>query len=144
MKKILLALGASATVLLCAAVAHADIIQSTSPNAVKIVQLGTDAMGSDTFANRNREFVDIKNTGGSPVDIAGWRTEDAWAFGDNSHSLCNTFVVKTTNVNAALVSGSAVNLPAGATLRVYTGAGTPGAHGTWFTAYMNKIGRAHV
>lgn len=116
-----------------------DVVQNFTPaSTMPINKLGTDAMGSDTFANRNREFVDIKNTAAVPAVITDYRTEDAWAFGDNSPSPCNTFKVSTTNVDASMVAGPVVTLPAGHTLRVYTGAGVPAVAGTFHFAYMNS------
>lgn len=118
-----------------------DIVQ-TFPIAgsdLRINKLGTDAMGADSFANRNREFIDIKNVGAAAINIANYRTEDAWAFGDNSLNSCNTFKVKTSNVDASMVSGTEVNLQSGHTLRVHTGAGTPAAGpGNFHFVYMNS------
>lgn len=108
------------------------------PGDLKINKLGTDAVGSDTYANRNREFLDVKNTGVAAVNITNYRSEDAWAYGDNSFSQCNTFKVKITNVDPSMVSGGVVNLDAGHTLRIYTGAGTPAVLGTTHFVYIDS------
>lgn len=65
---------------------------------LKIVEVGTDAMGADSIANRNREFVKFRNMSGSPVDVAGVLVEDNWAHaktmepGVSTHT-CNTYKI---------------------------------------------------
>ncbi|RSN12792.1 hypothetical protein DMB42_11480 [Nonomuraea sp. WAC 01424] len=65
-------------------------------DVLRIVEVGTDAMGADTYANRNREFVRFQNVSGSPVDVAGVLVEDNWAHAKTlsgaAHS-CNTYKV---------------------------------------------------
>ena len=119
--------------------AGADVIQTfPTTGVVKIDGQGTDAMGADTFLNRNREFIDLHNTSPTEdVNITGWRTEDAWAFGDNSLSSCNTFKFSTANTNGLAV-GSDVILPAGHTVRVYTGSGVPSTSGTFHRSFQNS------
>ena len=56
-----------------------------------IVRVGTDAMGTDNFDNRNREFIRFKNVSGANVDLTGVYTEDNWAHENNSASTCNTY-----------------------------------------------------
>lgn len=139
-----LASGASAT-----AVAYVPASDDTSnvidapfvnPDTFKIVDAGTDAMGADRFVNRNREWFTFQNVSGVSQKITDWATVDAWAKGDTSDSSCNTFVFKTSNVSAGLVSGGEVSVPAGSFVRVHTGAGTPSDETTNepFKVYMNS------
>ncbi|TYB69758.1 lamin tail domain-containing protein [Nonomuraea sp. PA05] len=84
--------------------------------ALTIVEVGTDAMGSDTFANRNREFVTFKVTGGGPVDIDGLVVQDNWSKNNGSPHTCNKYVI--TGLPG---QGSAALLAAGETVTVYNG-----------------------
>ncbi|MFI6296878.1 hypothetical protein ACIBEJ_35175 [Nonomuraea sp. NPDC050790] len=65
-------------------------------DVLRIVEVGTDAMGADSVANRNREFVRFQNVSGAPVDVAGVLVEDNWAhsktLADVAHS-CNTYKI---------------------------------------------------
>jgi hypothetical protein len=70
---------------------------------LKIVEVGTDAMGVDTYANRNREFVKFQNVSGGSIDVANVLVEDNWAHAKtvagDSHS-CNTYKVTNLPDNA--------------------------------------------
>lgn len=72
-------------------------------NDLKIVEVGTDAMGADTFANRNREFVRFQNVSGHAVDVANVVVEDSWAHGktvDGVAHTCNTYKITDLPDNA--------------------------------------------
>lgn len=84
---------------------------------LKIVRVGTDAMGTDTFANRNREYVMVYNTDPNPVDIAGLVVEDNWAHNNSFPSTCNTYKVMPA------VMGGTVMLGSHSYVTVYNGAG---------------------
>ncbi|MET8985810.1 hypothetical protein ABZW49_10215 [Nonomuraea wenchangensis] len=75
-----------------AAPASADI----PGNVLRIVEVGTDAMGADNYGNRNREFVRFQNVSGNPVDVAGVVVEDNWAHAKTragaAHT-CNTYKI---------------------------------------------------
>jgi hypothetical protein len=101
------------------------VVGSMTVNGFAVGDAGTDAMGADVFANRNREWLTVKNLTGRVMTITGWATVDAWAKGDTSDSSCNTFVFSTDNVSGGLASGGDVKLPAFASVRVYTGEGSP-------------------
>lgn len=95
-----------------------DVVVSDSTGGIEITYLGTDAMGADTYRNRNAEYVQFTNTGTDPVPILNYKVEDAWAHADVDSS-CNSFTVTGNNVDTSLASG----LPSGHSLRVYTGWG---------------------
>ena len=59
---------------------------STSASAVgtgdvKIMSYGTNAVGTDTSANRNAEFVRLRNTTAGPIDVEGWILHDTYQTG---------------------------------------------------------------
>lgn len=63
---------------------------------LKIVEVGTDAMGADSRANLNREFVKFQNISNASVDVAGVLVEDNWGHAKTvkgeSHT-CNTYKI---------------------------------------------------
>lgn len=72
-------------------------------DVLRIVEVGTDAMGADNYANRNREFVKFQNVSGGPVDVAGVLVEDNWAHAKtvagDAHT-CNTYKIVDLPGNA--------------------------------------------
>lgn len=70
---------------------------------LKIVAVGTDAMGADSFSNRNREFVKFQNVSGGDLDMAGVLVEDNWAhartLAHDDHT-CNTYKIVDLPDNA--------------------------------------------
>ncbi|MFG1683481.1 hypothetical protein ACGFNP_25155 [Nonomuraea sp. NPDC049269] len=72
-------------------------------DVLRIVEVGTDAMGADSYANRNREFVKFQNVSNAPVDVAGVLVEDNWAHartvGGDAHT-CNTYKIVDLPSNA--------------------------------------------
>jgi hypothetical protein len=58
-----------------------------------IVEVGTDAMGADSYSNRNREFVKFRNVSSASVDVKDVLIEDNWAHAktkaEAAHT-CNT------------------------------------------------------
>lgn len=84
---------------------------------LSITQVGYNAIGADTYLNRNKEFVDVTNTTAGTVNVAGLDLTDTWSHnkGDNFEG-CNTFTVP-----AGLVD---TNLDQGEILRIYMGDGT--------------------
>lgn len=145
MKKILLSLVATAALLLGVGASTASA-QAAAPGDLEIVQVGTDAMGGDTLANRYREFIDIKNTGATEVNVKGWETQDSWA-ANHPDSTCNTIKFrKATSVSDAggfqhlSTHDDGLWLPAGHTIRVYTGGSADGTDNTWHTVAINKSG----
>jgi hypothetical protein len=93
-------------VFLAAAVGVAGAVPASADipgNVLRIVEVGTDAMGADTYANRNREFVRFQNVSGNPVDVAGVLVEDNWAHAKtraNATHTCNTYKVVDLPDNA--------------------------------------------
>jgi hypothetical protein len=123
--------------------APASATASADVPGLAITQVGYNAYGSDTIYNRNQEFVDVKNVSSPAVDVnvAGLVVADQWAKsheGDNDRN-CNT--LKVTSL-AGIVTGAdgSVMLPAGHTVRVYSGRGVPAvsAGGSVHTLFMNS------
>ncbi|WP_170223821.1 lamin tail domain-containing protein [Nonomuraea turkmeniaca] len=65
-------------------------------DVLRIVEVGTDAMGADSYANRNREFVKFQNVSDGPIDVANVLVEDNWAHAKtvkgDAHT-CNTYKI---------------------------------------------------
>ncbi|MFF0864141.1 hypothetical protein ACFYUV_20450 [Nonomuraea sp. NPDC003560] len=93
--------------------------------ALQIVEVGTDAMGSDTFANRNREFVTFKSNSRLPVDITGLVVQDNWSHGNSGPHTCNKYVI-----NALPGQASGAVLGVGETVTVFNGARVGGNYKT--------------
>lgn len=106
-------------------------VQAASMGDVKFIAVGVNAPGTDTSANRNAEFVRLKNTTGAALDIEGWVLHDAYQNGAGDWG--NRYTFKGT----ALPSGSPFRvdqdsnpatadhfvMPVGADLYVYNGSG---------------------
>lgn len=105
-------------------------------DSLSIGKIGYNAYGSDTMANRNREYVEIKNTGADPVNVAGLLLQDAWARGNDKTSGCNTVKLDAGKLPVG-EAGVADMLPAGASLVVYMGAGTDSVDGSVHKVYRN-------
>lgn len=100
---------------------------------------GYNAVGPDRPWNENSEWVDVTNTDQAPVNVKGLVLEDAWRHGQPASYTgpCNRYQVATIPV----AGGSVEELPAGHTLRIYTGAGEPkvfGDGGKMHAVYMNS------
>lgn len=104
-----------------------------------ITQVGYNAYGADTRWNRNQEFVDVKNTGAAPVNVKGLVVEDQWAKShrDDNDRKCNMYTMTSLPGVETGADGS-VMLPAGATVRVYSGWGRPAVSGSVHAVYMNS------
>ncbi|MEV0616083.1 hypothetical protein AB0I81_22410 [Nonomuraea sp. NPDC050404] len=115
MKRTILAL-AGVLALMLGGIASAVPASAAAPdnNDLKIVQVGTDAMGADSFSNRNREFVKFENVSSADLDIANVIVEDNWARTNSSHT-CNTYKITDLPGNDTTV------IAAGATVTVYNG-----------------------
>lgn len=98
--------------------ASAAVTPAPAAGDLKITRVGTDAMGSDSFANRNREFVTFKNVSGHAVDVANVLVEDNWAHGrtvaHRAHT-CNTYKLTDLPDNAS------TEIAAGETVTVFNG-----------------------
>lgn len=120
MRKTLTVAAAAACTLalgLTAAPASADIA------ALDITAIGYNAYGADTAANRNQEYVDVKNVAATPVNVKDLLVQDAWARGRDKTRGCNTFRLAAGKLPVA-TGQPADELPAGAVLRIHMGAGT--------------------
>lgn len=122
---------------------------SPAAGKVKIVRISMDAVGADTASNTWREYIDIKNVSGAPVNVKGWATFDAWSNNnDNNPKGCNTITFRKANsvtdaggfqhlpLEHEGVTG--LWLPAGHTIRVYTGGAVDGVNNNLHTVAINK------
>lgn len=97
-------------------------------NACKVViyELGWNAPGTDTNANRNSEFVRLVNRSGAAVDVTGWSLHDSYKTGAGDYG--NRYVFKASDLpegSPFKVEGKFV-IPAGGNVYVYNGAGVDG------------------
>jgi hypothetical protein len=103
---------------------------------LSITQVGYNANGSDTWWNRNKEYVEITAT--ADVNVKNLVVADSWAknnAGDNAEK-CNTYTV--TALPGVEEVGGVVTLPAGDKIRVYSGSGTNAKVGGTFRLFMNS------
>lgn len=84
-------------------------------NDLKIVVVGTDAMGTDTFANRNREYVTFTNATTGDLDIAGVVVQDNWSHSNSGTHSCNRYEITDLPGNDSTV------IAGGATVTVFNG-----------------------
>ncbi|MEV0237550.1 lamin tail domain-containing protein [Nonomuraea sp. NPDC050786] len=91
---------------------------------VRITVMGINAPGKDTLANRNREYVWIRNTGQDEVNVFGWKLSDGYGnrFTFRPNKLKNLKPDMTTDATPAPVPDTLM-LPAGHSVLIYTGAG---------------------
>lgn len=103
---------------------------------LSISQVGYNAYGADTYYNRNQEFVDVKAS--VDTDVKGLVVADGWgkAHLEDNPRHCNTYKVAAVP-GVAEVDGK-VTLPAGHTLRVYTGRGVPSVNNTVHSVFMDS------
>lgn len=112
--------------------------------AVKLTKVGVNAVGADVLANRNAEFVWLRNTGTADVNVFGWTYADGYGvrytFGPAKlKALDYTAAVAATETVPA--AAAKLMLPAGESIVIYTGKGsdtslTDGKH----TVYLNLSG----
>jgi hypothetical protein len=103
---------------------------------LSITQVGYNANGSDTWWNRNKEYVEITAT--ADVNVKNLVVADSWAksnAGDNAEK-CNTYTV--TALPGVEEVGGVVPLPANDKIRVYSGSGTNAKVGGTFRLFMNS------
>ncbi|MEV4078939.1 lamin tail domain-containing protein [Nonomuraea fuscirosea] len=145
----------SAILAVLAAVAAATLLalptSAAAPSGeLAFAKVGYNANGADTLSNRWKEYIDLKNVTGSPVNVDGWFTQDAWAHaehgdttGDNA---CNTAVF--TKMALRYLNTDADNdgtddglwLPAGDVIRVYTAGADDATAAGPHTMAINKPG----
>jgi hypothetical protein len=135
----------SAAVLAVGLTGAASATASADVPGLTITQVGYNAYGSDTIYNRNQEYVDVKAdaTAGRAVNVKGLVVADQWGKShegvDDNPRGCNTYKVTELPGIDALADGS-VLLPAGHTIRVYSGRGTAAvsAGGSLHAVYMDS------
>lgn len=120
---------------LVASPASATAAAAPLAGELKIVEVGTDAMGSDTFANRNREFVTFKNNTAAAIDIDGVVVQDNWSKNNAGAHTCNKYVI--TGLPG---QGTAALLGVGETVTVFNGSRWGGNYknGTEYRLYAKS------
>lgn len=101
---------------------------------VKVFEWGTNAAGADTNANRNAEFVRIKNTapaGSDPLNVENWVIHDTYQTAGGDWG--NRFTFKGASLPAGSpfkAADGTFQIPAQYQVYVYSGSGvdsTPGS-----------------
>lgn len=102
---------------------------------LQIVEVGTDAMGTDTVGNRNREFVTFTNKTQGDLDIHGVVVEDSWSRMNTKPHTCNKYVI-----NGLPGQGSAAVLAVGESVTVFNGVRWGGNYktGSEYRLYANS------
>jgi hypothetical protein len=97
-------------------------------NTLTIGEFGYNARGADSWFNRNKEYVALRNTSAGTIDLNGLVVTDNWgkAKFDDSPT-CNTFKVTASR-----------DLPANGVIRIYVGYGVAVTTGANQTAFMNS------
>lgn len=98
---------------------------------VQIVEHGWNAVGKDTSANRNSEFVRLRNTTAAAVDVEGWVLHDTYQNGAGDWG--NRYTFRATDLPAgspfkvdadgAGPDPARFTIPADAEVYVYQGSG---------------------
>lgn len=143
-----LAAGLVASFTIGTAEAGSQAARAVDVGAVRITVMGINAPGADTMANRNKEYVWIKNTGTAGANVYGWRLRDGYGvrfnFRPNKLKDLEFLPARVDDPATTSVDESRVNtltLPAGHSVIVYTGAGkdvTPG--NSDHSVYLNAPG----
>lgn len=103
-----------------------DTQSRTSAGVFSIEELETDAMGGDSWFNRNDESVKVKNNSAADQVITGFKVGDKYANDKKWNSACNVFAFAWNRVPADMRNGgTGVVLKAGHSVTVKMGAGTP-------------------
>ena len=106
---------------------------------LKVTRVGYNAVGADTYMNRNSEYVDI--TASVTTDVKDLIVTDSWGHVNNADGVgCNAYKVTTLpgGVGSTDGTGTGTFLLANHTLRVYVGYGRPAASDSYHYLYMNS------
>jgi len=109
---------------------------NAAPGDITITRVGTDAMGGDSYRNRNREYVSFKNTtpGATPVDVKGYTVMDEWRKANlSSTSPCNKYKIGNT-----LPGKTDALLEAGKSVTVFNGWGVNRATPSGYVLFANS------
>lgn len=115
---------------------HAKAEAVTAPGDITITRVGTDAMGGDSFQNRNREYVSFKNTTptSTSVNVAGYTVMDEW----RNANLANTGTCNKYKIGATLPGKTDALLEAGKSVTVFNGWGMNRATATGYVLFANS------
>lgn len=116
--------------------AQAEAKAATAPGDITITRVGTDAMGGDSFQNRNREYVSFKNTTptSTPVNVAGYTVMDSW----RNANLSNTGTCNKYKIGATLPGKTDALLEAGKSVTVFNGRGVDRTTATGYLLFANS------
>lgn len=116
--------------------AQAEAKSVSAPGDITITRVGTDAMGGDSFQNRNREYVSFKNTTptSTSVNVAGYTVMDEW----RNNNLANTGTCNKYTIGATLPGKTDALLEAGKTVIVYNGWGMNRATSMGYVLFANS------
>jgi hypothetical protein len=118
-------------IVLGAVVTGAGRTSAATLGDLKFVAVGTNAVGTDTSANRNSEFVRLRNDSGAALDVEGWVVHDSYqtAGGDwgNRFTFHGTQLPAGSPFRVDVDSDASTPdhfvLPVGADVYVYNGSG---------------------
>lgn len=106
-------------------------VSAASLGDVEFIAVGVNAPGKDTSANRNAEFVRLKNASGAALDIEGWVLHDTYQ--NSAGDWGNRYTFKGTTLPAGSpfrvdhdtdpATPDRFVMPVGADLYVYNGSG---------------------
>ncbi|MFI6737425.1 hypothetical protein ACIBI9_31255 [Nonomuraea sp. NPDC050451] len=136
---IMLAVLSLAFIVLTTGSGHAAVADVSN---LSLGRTGYNTPGADTYWTRNDEYQDVTNTGATAVDVNGLVFVDSWGKANNEDGVgCNAYKVTSVPGGAGSADGTGTGtfLPAGHTLRIYVGAGTPAFDGSKrHYVYMNS------
>ncbi len=114
---------------ICVSGASADV---SNVGKLRITEYGSNAVGVDTAANRNQEFVRLTNLSGAPVDVTGWILHDTYQ--NSAGDFGNRYVFTVADLPASSpfradhdsdpATADHFVVPAGGEVYVYQGSGT--------------------
>jgi hypothetical protein len=148
MKRITKFLALVATLCTAVLLAGASASTAAATGELKFGKVGYNANGADSQLNRWKEYIDLSNTTGDSLNVKNWFTQDAWADSANGNeakpSDCNTAIftsqalpyLDTDKDNDGAEDG--LWLPAGHTIRVYTGGADDSTNDSVHTMAVNK------
>lgn len=91
------------------------VADPTNAGKLKITVMGINARGVDTLANRNAEYVWVRNVSAATVNVKGWKVVDAAG---------NATTFTEDNLPNLNATATTLDLPAGDSVIVYSGQGT--------------------
>lgn len=97
--------------------------QAAALGDLQVIEYGWNAPGTDTSANRNAEFVRLKNMTGAPLEVEGWVLHDTYQTPGGDWGNRYTFRATDLPAGSPFNVGGKFTFPAGAEVYVYQGSG---------------------